>query len=111
MEEASVLAPSERAFVGQNVIELISTSLLQQIAGYTEGIDYPNYSEVPVGGSFSCQNRLPGNYLDIVATASNLGRLTSTSGVVQKAIHIEKRLKARITLFDLAFLLGSSDAN
>lgn len=32
----------------------------QQIAGYTAGIDYPNYSEVPQGGTFSCQNRLPG---------------------------------------------------
>ncbi|KAL7049434.1 hypothetical protein ACKWTF_003696 [Chironomus riparius] len=36
-----------------------------QIAGYTAGIDYPNYSEVPVGGTFSCQNRLPGYYADM----------------------------------------------
>lgn len=33
---------------------------LQQIVGYTAGIDYPNYSEIPKGSSFSCQNRLPG---------------------------------------------------
>ena len=37
----------------------------QQIDGYTAGVDYPNYSEVPKGGSFSCQNRIPGYYADM----------------------------------------------
>lgn len=43
----------------------LSDSCLQQIPGYTAGVDYPNYSEVPKGGSFSCQNRLPGYYADM----------------------------------------------
>lgn len=48
-----------------NVIQLICHVLvnLQQIPGYTAGTDYPTYSEVPQGGSFSCQNRLPGKFL------------------------------------------------
>lgn len=40
-------------------------STFQQIDGYTAGVDYPNYSEVPKGGSFSCQNRIPGYYADM----------------------------------------------
>lgn len=49
-------------FVGQMSSVLIPHVLVnfQQIAGYSAGIDYPNYSEVPQGGSFSCQNRIPG---------------------------------------------------
>ncbi|KAG5678667.1 hypothetical protein PVAND_008320 [Polypedilum vanderplanki] len=44
---------------------MLSAFVSGQIFGYTAGIDYPNYSEVPKGGSFSCQNRLPGYYADM----------------------------------------------
>lgn len=54
----------KKVFCGSNV-NIDSNHMLcwwffQQIAGYSAGIDYPNYSEVPQGGSFSCQNRIPG---------------------------------------------------
>lgn len=55
----------EKCFWGQMSSQIIFLNVLtnfQQIAGYTAGIDYPNYSEVPQGGSFSCQNRLPGEF-------------------------------------------------
>lgn len=46
----------------------------QQIAGYTAGVDYPNFSEVPKGGSFSCQNRLPGEKVDSVCCSFDFGK-------------------------------------
>lgn len=50
-----------KVFSGSNVIcSNPMFVMFQQIAGYSAGIDYPNFSEVPQGGSFSCQNRLPG---------------------------------------------------
>lgn len=36
----------------------------QQLDGYIPGQDYPIYSEVPQGLSFSCDQRLPGYYSD-----------------------------------------------
>ncbi|CRK96052.1 CLUMA_CG009489, isoform A [Clunio marinus] len=47
------------------VIYFFSAQSYGEIPGYTAGIDYPNYSEVPKGGSFSCANRLPGYYADM----------------------------------------------
>lgn len=38
---------------------------LQQVDGYTAGIDYPAYETIPKGLAFSCKGRLPGYYADI----------------------------------------------
>lgn len=64
-EAVDVNTVHSQQYCGSNV-ELETNLMfmtLQQIPGYTAGIDYPNYSEVPKGGSFSCQNRIPGEIL------------------------------------------------
>lgn len=112
MEEALKFAQSERCFVGQNVIDGVTNpriASLQQIAGYTAGIDYPNYSEVPQGGTFSCQNRLPGKYCDwlLRQVGSNLGHLTPTSDNTKNHRRKEQHwgmLKARNTFWMSLFL-------
>ncbi|XP_044739714.1 U-scoloptoxin(01)-Cw1a [Chrysoperla carnea] len=35
-----------------------------QIAGYTAGVDYPIYNEIPKGLSFTCSDKGPGYYSD-----------------------------------------------
>jgi len=37
---------------------------LQQVDGYTPGVDYPIYNSVPFGLAFTCGGKLPGYYAD-----------------------------------------------
>lgn len=37
---------------------------LQQVDGYTPGVDYPIYNSVPFGLTFTCGGKLPGYYAD-----------------------------------------------
>lgn len=38
--------------------------VLQQVDGYTPGVDYPIYNSVPFGLTFTCGGKLPGYYAD-----------------------------------------------
>lgn len=43
---------------------IIIISALQQVDGYTPGVDYPIYNSVPFGLTFTCGGKLPGYYAD-----------------------------------------------
>lgn len=60
--------------------------MLQQVDGYTPGVDYPIYNTVPYGLAFTCGGKLPGYYADPEARCQvrlrSLAPLLSILGII-----------------------------